>query len=695
MECFITNAQVFKNPLKNKMKKYIFILVAIIATSCATAQPGQWNTKDKKAIKLIEQALATRNELDARTGRPKYAEALTYVDKAIARDPSFSDAYILGGEFNVRLGRVPDAITLYQTVIQLPTFSTGTGYLYFELATLELSQGYYEDALAHSKKYQTFKNRPADLTEQNSWNIRICEFAIKAKKNPLPFEPQNLGAGVNTSDPEYFPTLTVDQKELLFTRRLSSSWQEDFFVSPDQDGYWGSGQPMPKNINTSNNEGAPTFAPDGKTLIFVGCIDQYGKYGSGRRGYGSCDLFITEKIGKNWTDPINLPGAVNSQNWETQPSLSSDGRTLYFIRGSIRGTGKTNQRNGNIFVSKLQDDGSWGEAVKLPPNINTTYSESSVLIHPDGKTLYFSSNGHVGMGGYDLFMTTLQDDGSWSNPKNLGYPINTQNDENSLLVYADGKLAVFASDRPGGMGSLDLYEFEMPESIRPTKTIYLTGTVFDIVSNKKLGAEFKLIDLETEKEVVRSTSDPIDGSFLVTLPINKHYGLFVKKEGYMPFSLNFDLQVPENSEEPYHIDVPLTPKGGSGPQVLANVLFDLDSDRLRKESFVELNDFAHFMKSNPSMKIDLQGHTDAQGDDEHNLDLSKRRAKSVFEYLVKQGVEAKRMTHEGYGETVPSKFVEDGIEVVRTEEWINTLPTDKEKRTAHQENRRTVYVVRP
>ena len=696
MDTFTANSQVFKHPLKIKMKKYLFILFAIIATSCATAQPGQWNTKNKKAIKYIEQAMETSRERDMRTGKPNYTGALEWVDKAIAKDPNFSDAYFLKAEYNIRMGRKADAMSAYQTLIQLPSFQTTTGYVYFDLAALELSEGYYDEALVNCKKYETYKNRPEDMAAENAWMIKTCEFAIEAKKHPVPFNPENVGTGVNTSDPEYFPTLTVDQKELLFTRRVTgtSSWQEDFFVSPDQDGYWGTGVPMPRNINTSNNEGAPTFAPDGRTLIFVGCIDQYGKYGSGRRGFGSCDLFITQKIGKNWTDPINLPGGVNSKNWETQPSLSSDGKTLYFIRGNIRASGKRNQRNGDIYVSQMAEDGSWSKAEKLPDNINTPYSESSVLIHPDGKTLYFSSNGHLGMGGYDLYMSTLQNDGSWSDPKNLGYPINTHNDENSLLVYADGKLAVFASDRPGGLGSLDLYQFAMPESIQPTKTIYVTGTVYDIFTDKKLGADFRLVDLETKKEVVRSSSDPIDGSFLVSLPINKNYGLFVKRDGYLPFSMNFDLQVPENSEEPYHIDAPLTPvnKPG-GPVVLANVLFDLDSDRLRKESFVELNDFAAFMKSNPKMKIQLQGHTDSQGNDAHNLDLSKRRAKSVFEYLVKQGVEANRMTHEGYGETQPSTFFEDGKEVARTEEWINALPSEKEKKAAHQENRRTVYVV--
>lgn len=680
------------------MRNLLILTIAIFTASCGIAQPGKWDTKNKKAIKLVEAGLeeARMAPLDE-YGRPQYAAALEYFEKAIERDPNFSDAYFLKAEYCMRGGDAIGAIDAYQTLVSIPSFSTSTGYVYYDLAALELGEGLYDEAYEHATKYAQFKNAPEDMAKENAWVIATSKFAIEAKKNPVPFKPINVGAGVNSGDPEYFPTLTVDQKELLFTRRVTNprtgAWQEDFFISQDLDGYWNTGEPMPMNINTPFNEGAPTFAPDGKTLIFVGCaIDRVG-YGNGRRGYGSCDLFITKRMGNEWMDPINLPGNVNSKNWETQPSLSSDGKTLFFIRGLVRGTGGRNQRNGDIYMSKLQEDGSWGTPEKLPDNINTPYSESSCLIHPDGKTLYFSSNGHLGMGGYDLYMTQMLPDGTWSDPKNIGYPINTHHDENSLLVFADGKLAVFASDRPGGLGSLDLYQFELPKDVRPTKTTYMTGTVYDEISGKKLQAEFSLVDLETGQEVVHSFSDPINGSFLVSLPINKQYGLFVKKDGYHPYTVNFDLVVPENSEEPYHRDVPLKPLVSKAENVLANVLFDLDKATLRKESFVELNAFAAFLKGHPNMTIELQGHTDAQGDDAHNMTLSKNRAKAVYDYLVSQGVDAKQMTHKGYGETKPSSFFQDGNEIVRTEEWINSLPSDKEKKEAHQQNRRTVYVV--
>ncbi|MBK7129912.1 MAG: PD40 domain-containing protein [Crocinitomicaceae bacterium] len=669
------------------IQKIMLMLGVFFYALVSCAQMGQWDTKSKKAIKYAEAGMDAINQINPQTGYPDYETGIAYMDKAIAKDPLFSDAYLLKAEFCIQIGRVQEAIAAYKKVLEVKPTVSSTGYIYFDLALLEWSEGLYEDALKHAKIYQSYPNANPEMLIEAKWVIANCEFAVEAIKNPLPFNPINVGSGVNTADPEYFPTLTVDQQQLLFTRRVTQSngyFQEDFFISDNLNGYWNMGEPMPKNINTPNNEGAPTFAPDGRTLIFVGCVDERYGYGEGRRGYGSCDLFITQKVGNTWYDPINLPGGVNTQNWETQPSLSADGKTLYFIRGPIRGSGAKNIRNGDIYVSYLQDDGSWSEAKKLPDNINTPKSESSVLIHPDGKTLYFASNGHIGMGGYDLYMTTLQPDGTWSDPKNLGYPINTQHDENSLLVYADGKVAVFASDRPGGMGELDLYEFEMPEEIRPTKTIYMTGTVFDSKTNQKLRADFRLIDLETKEEVVYSYSDSKTGSFLVTLPVNKDYALFVERDGYLPYSVNFTLTVPENSDEPYHRDIPLVALNSVGDEItLENVFFDLDSYNLRPESYIELDKLAQYLTDNPGLKIELQGHTDTQGDDKHNLELSQNRAKAVYDYLISKGIAKERLTYKGFGETQP----------VITDEEIAKLTTDKEIKAAHQKNRRTVYKI--
>jgi len=681
------------------MKQILTLLLITIIVSCSTAQ-GQWGTKNKKAIKYAETALAKTRELDPRTRQPNYREAIVYLDKAIEKDSQFIDAYLMKGDFAASMGDLNTAVESYRKGLEINPNYSKTGYIYMELAQMEWRIGDYENALKHAKFYKTVPAANRDYFEEADWVIKNCEFALNAIKHPVPFKPINIGSGVNTPDPEYFPTLTVDQTQLLFTRRVSDvrsqyGGQEDFFVSQGSDNYWQLGKPMPKNINTTFNEGAPTFAPDGRTLIFVGCANENRQYGANRRGYGSCDFFITRKFGDKWLDPINLPGQVNTANWETQPSLSSDGKTLYFIRGQVRTSGGRNKRNGDIYVSHLQEDGSWGLAQKLPSNINTKYSESSVLIHPDGRTLYFASNGHIGMGGYDLYMTQLQADGTWSDPKNLGYPINTANDENSLLVFADGKLAVFASDRPGGFGDLDLYSFELPKEVRPTRTIYMEGLVYNSITNAKLEAEFSLVDLATGVEVVHSVSDYKTGEFIVTLPIDKEYALIVNKAGYNPFSVNFNLTVPENSDKPYHMDAPLIPMNDLNREVtLKNVFFDLDSYNLRKKSYVELDNLAAYLKAHPKMKIELQGHTDAQGDDAHNMELSENRARAVMDYLISKGIDKARLSSQGFGETKPTKIKDKtGKKVELTEEYINSLPANEQK-AAHQENRRTVYVVK-
>ena len=441
---------------------------------------------------------------------------------------------------------------------------------------------------------------------------------------------------------------------------------------------WGQAVPMPTNVNTVHNEGAPTIAADGRSLIFVACADATGEYyGENRTGKGSCDLFYTKKLGQKWIDPVNLPGTVNSFHWETQPSLSADGKTLYFVKG-IRGKNQTD--NSDIYVTRLQSSGTWGAPERLPDVINTPMMEESVLIHPDGRTLYFASRGHVGMGGSDLFVSRMDDNGNWSKPVNLGYPINTRYDENSLMVSPDGEIAFFASDREGGYGDLDIYYFSLPEELRPTKTLYFEGIVYDATTKAPLAGEFQLIDLKTGKEVVLSYADKITGEFLVSLPVNREYALNVEFQGYAFYSKNFNMTAPEN-QEAVHMDVPMIPLTSNEPVLLANVFFDLSKATLRPESNVELNKLVDFLTKNPTVKIELGGHTDTRGDDKENLKLSTDRAKAVYDYLITKGIKSDRLSYKGYGETKP---VVSDVEIVK-------LASEKDREAAHQSNRRTEY----
>ena len=671
------------------MIKSLLLLFSFLFLTLQLHSQFHYSTKSKKAIKLLEEAQrAPGQTLDPKTHGPNYNGGLELLSAALKKDPNFWEAHILSAQYNENLNRYDQAIIHYEAALRInPEHSRSGSTLYF-LAALHLAEGNYDKALRYADLFIKFPNANEELMP-NAWAIKQnASFAQNAIKNPRDFNPINVGPGINTNNPEYYPTITVDGKTLLFTRRIPDKRvqgyqaQEDFYVSNlSEENSWQASMSMPMNVNTVNNEGAPTIAADGKSLIFVACSDNSGTYyGENREGKGSCDLFYTKRLGNKWLNPVNLPGGVNSSHWESQPSLSADGQTLYFVRG-IRG--KNANGNSDIWMSNLQENGQWGIAQRLSEIINTPFAEESVCIHPDGKTLYFASRGHVGMGGSDLFVSKMDANGNWGKPQNLGYPINTKYDENSLLVSPIGDIAFFASDRTGGYGDLDIYYFQLPEDLRPTKTLYFDGNVFDAISKNPLGGHFMLTDIESGKIVIVSDADKLDGSFMVALPINRSYAIQVSFNSYLPYSLNFDLKIPDGQNH-YHIDIPLNPINSTTENVLANVFFDLNKSSLRQESAIELKNLAEFLRKNAALKIELGGHTDTRGNAVENLALSTTRAKTVYDYLINsEGIDPKRLTFVGYGETMP---LIDDMSIAKLKNEI-----DIEK--AHQKNRRTVYKI--
>ena len=671
------------------MPKFLLVFFSLVFLNFSFYSQFRYSTKSKKAIKLLEAAQkAPGQTLDPKTRGPNYREGILLLEQSLKKDPNFWEAHILSAQFNENLNLYPQAIFHYESALQINPEHSRYGSTHYYLSALYLAEGNYEKAI----KYAEILMRNTNASDEFLKNAREIKenasFAINALKNPKSFNPINAGSGINTADPEYYPTITVDGKTLLFTRRIADKRikvyqeQEDFFISNlDKDTNWQTAMPMAANVNTTNNEGAPTISADGKSLIFVACSDETGTYyGENRSGKGSCDLFYTKKLGTKWMNPINIPGGVNSSHWESQPSLSADGQTLYFVR-SLRG--RNTNGNSDIYVSRLQSDGNWGSALRLPDVINTPFAEESVCIHPDGKTLYFASRGHIGMGGSDLFVSKMDANGNWGKPINLGYPINTKFDENSLLVSPTGDIAFFASDRTGGYGDLDIYYFELPLEFRPTKTLYFDGNVFDQLTKAPLAGHFQLTDIESAEIIVISDADKIDGSFMVALPINKEYAIQVTNAGYVPYSLNFNLKIPDGSDH-YHLDIPMNPLTSSTDNVLTNVFFDLGKSSLRKESAIELKNLATFLTRNPTIKIELGGHTDSRGKEDDNLLLSSERAKTVYNYLITNGgISASRLSFKGYGKSQP----------IYSDSAIEAMKTNEEKEIAHQKNRRTVYKI--
>jgi outer membrane protein OmpA-like peptidoglycan-associated protein len=626
------------------MKKLLLLLLLLPAITLV-AQPNRTYTiKDKKAIKSFEEALTAYDQFE-------FEKALEMLTAVIKEKPDFIEAQLMLAQLYDESGQTEKAIEPLKKAISIDEKFYPAAWMM--LAECYFSQGNYDEAEKSISKFIPYPKQDMKQEKRAQLILSSCVFAKRALQNPVPFEPINLGPNVNTEYNEYYPCITADEQTLLFTRlipdtKIEGRKQEDFYLSKKTKDGWGAAQPV-LEINTNKNEGAPTLSADGQMLIFTACEAADGTWGGTREGKGSCDLFYSMRTANGWTPAANMGDGINSATWESQPSFAANGRTLYFVRGKRTAAGIKEQ---DIFYSYLRDDGSWSVPVKVPGRINTVFEEESVMIHPDGHTLYFSSNGHSGMGGLDIYMSRLMPNGDWDAPVNLGYPINTFKDENSIQVTAKGDIALFASDRFGGQGGLDLYQFNMPERVRPSLVTYVTGVVSDKLSFKKLEAHLELIDLETGKTITESYSNKGTGDFLLCIPSGKDYALNVNKEGYLFHSENFSLKN-YNSYEPYRLDIQLQKLRPGATIVLNNVFFETNKFDLLPSSKIELDRLVSLLQANPDKKIEIGGHTDNVGSDETNLTLSNQRATSVVAYLTSKGVAADRLSAKGYGETMP------------------------------------------
>lgn len=611
--------------------------------SVAFGQLGNYSTQDKKAIKVYEEALDCMQKRLVQCAEKN-------LEKAILLDENFVEPRFTLAELYDMQGKDEPAMAQYREALKrAPRFFPNA---WLHLAEIEFRNAQYMTASEHYSEFMRQNDDPV-REARAQLGVESCAFAQEAVKTPVPFEPENLGPNVNTKEGEYYPCITADDGTLLFTRDVHDGsgmygHQEDFFTSTiDAAGNWSVAQPI-RNVDTEQNEGAGTLSPDGRFIIFTACAGIDG-YGAGRTGMGSCDLFISRRIGDKWSPPENLGAPVNSRNWESQPSLASDGRTLYFIRGLQAADGIKSM---DIFASRLQDDGSFSRPEPLPKTINTAHQEESVQIHPDGRTLYFSSNGHPGMGGLDIFVSRMRDDGSWGTPQNLGYPINTSGDENSLLVNAKGDVAYFASDRKGGEGDLDLYRFTLPESAKPTPVGYIHGTVKDAATGNPVEADVELFDLATGKLATAAYSDPRTGEFLVCLPSGRDYALNASAQGFLFHSQNYNVAT-STSGKPHELTVALSPIKAGETIALRNIFFETSSYALLPASDAEIANLEKLLKATPALRIELGGHTDDVGDDKANQLLSEQRANAVRDRLLAKGIDPARITAAGYGETKP------------------------------------------
>lgn len=613
------------------MRKTLFLLLYLSSSLCFSQK-----------ITSSQNKLAQKSYLQANKyiGDKAYNMAITELKKAISEDSQFTAAYQQLGDLYRRSGDYANALINYRKVLEIDqTFYDLT---YFGLGESELNTGDYANALIHFKKYASFQGLSDESKIRTAKYIADCLFSIEAIKTPVIFKPVNMGAGINSNQDEYLPVITADETKIIFTRKASNN--EDFYSSFKNQDHWSVAKALSANINTFEfNEGAQCISPDGNYLFFTGC--------NRPDGLGRCDIYISKWEGSEWSRPFNIGAPINTPGWESQPSISADGRTLYFV--STRNGGRGGY---DIWKSELMSEGSWSVPVNLGPDVNTAYDEQSPFIHPDDQTLYFSSNGWPGLGNKDLFFTRKKSPAgqkvSWERPQNLGYPINTFGEESGLSVSSNGSLAFFASDKKGGSGGFDIYSFEMPEKLRPQSVTYVKGLVFDKTTKQSLEAKIQIINLKTGSFAFDDITDPVAGAFLATMSPGNSYALNVSKSGYLFYSQNF---TPDFNQaiKPYIIEVPLQKIEIGGMVVLNNIFFETNMFNLLPESKSELGQLIQFLKENSAVSIEIAGYTDNIGDEKSNQILSENRAKTVYDYLVLNKVPMSSLSFKGYGESTP------------------------------------------
>lgn len=617
------------------MKKIIpYILLLITFTFQHSHATAQWYDPDKvnkKAGDIYAQAYEYAQE-------GKYNLAITKINESLIIEPKFVDAFLSRAGIYANLKKYDSSVHDFETGMLLDYEYSKTYLLPYSISLA--GTGQFLQALNSVTEFLRNPKLNEQSKKAGAYRKSVYEFALQYEKNHpsknYVFAPQNLGDSINTKALEYFPSLTIDGSKMIFTRRVNND--EDFYESDFTNGKWGKAKLLEGKVNTNLNEGAQNVSQDGQLLIFTGCNYPEGE--------GSCDLYFSIKTKTGWSEAQNLGRIVNTEAWESSPSLSPDKRDLYFASNRAGGFGGK-----DIWVTHRLANGKWSRAENLGEAVNTSGDESCPFMHADNQTLYFNSNGHMGYGMTDLFFTKKVNDSSWQEAENLGYPINTIDDEGSLIVAADAKTAYYASDRSDGKGGLDLYSFILRDDIRPAKTLWVKGKVFDKKTNNGLPSFVELADIKNGNIISKLQTDE-EGNYLITLPVGKNYAFNINRKGYLFYSDNFFIAATAN-DSVYTKDIPLQPIEAGASVVLKNIFFDTKKYNLQPESVAELNKLVQLLTDNPGIIIQINGHTDNVGTPKDNLLLSNNRAKAVVGYLLQKGIAPARLVAKGFGASKP------------------------------------------
>ncbi len=619
------------------MRFFIFIFFIFLGVVSTAQNVDSYSTHSKKAIKLYEEA----NQL---IGRRQFPEAIQLLQLAVSKDNDFLEAH-LRLAFCYDLLRNPDLQKYHlEQVVRISPQNPRYKNVYYTLAQVYFEEGSYQKAVQCMQALKGFNLTNEKMIGQINKLENNLQFAVEGIKNPVDIHPVPLPPVINAFALQYFPVLTADENSIFFTRRNGFSFydDEDIYMSrKDNNGQWTKPESISPSINSDYNEGTCTISADGRILIFTTC--------EGRKGYGSCDLYISYRIGDSWSVPKNLGANINSRAWESQPSLSADGRELFFVSDRAEGLGKR-----DIWMSKTDEEGKWMKAWNLGPQINTPDDEVSPFIHVNGTSLFFASKGYPGFGGFDIYKSERTADG-WSKPENIGYPLNTHDDQVSLFISANGKTGYYSYEErlSEGKSKSLLYKFTFPENhLLVRETSYVKGNVFDKETKKPLEAKVELHNLETKIVLNVFQSDPLTGEYYSVLNQGGKYALYVESPGYL-FESRYFNYTDSIVNKPLIIDFYLKPIKSGLSTALNNIFFDFDKYDLKEESITELEKMIDFFNTNPDVKVEIAGHTDDKGGEAYNQELSERRAKSVYDYLISHGVDSEKLSYKGYGETQP------------------------------------------
>lgn len=689
--------------------KTLVALVAMVIGFGAVAQNVEFtkdNFKDRKSelkeiLKVIEQGDEMFNGAQV-----MWKEAIPFYLKANEFNPSNAMLnFKLGACYLHSMDRDKALPYLEKALGLNPSADPRLNYYLGQAYHLDYK---FDDAIKYYSKYQSnVINDPNPwYLEELKMRIQQCYNGKEVIKNPIRVFIDNLGNNINTKFNEYGAVISADESVIIYTARRDNStggkkdpmlneYFEDLYISYRQEnGEWGPSQNLGENVNSKDHDAVSAISADGqKVLIYLGRKDNAG------------DLYECVLNGDVWSKPESLGKNVNTKDYhESSACYSPDGNTIYFVSDKPGGLGAH-----DIYITRKDEKGKWGPAENIGSVINTKYDEEGVYMHPDGKTLYFSSKGHNSIGGYDIFKTVYDESTkAWGKPQNIGYPVNTTDNDVFFVISANGKHGYFTSNsQPESKGLRDLYviTFLGPEKpmvlnnednllaeatapiketviapvveVKEAQLTILKGVISDFLSKEPLEAEIEIVDNQANQTIATFKSNSKTGRYLVSLPAGKNYGIAVKKEGYLFHSENFDIPKTAAFQE-VEKNIELKQLAVGSKIVLRNIFFDLDKATLRPESTAELERLTKLMNDVPSLKIELGGHTDSRGSDSYNMDLSKRRAKAVVDYLTSKGISASRLKWEGYGETQLVNGCSNGVRC-----------SDEE----HQANRRTEFKV--